>query len=144
MMLKRAAWQGPATLEDEYRGLEQVANVHLARAGTRMLELLPLLGQACSGLGVWGLTSHERLCLIAADTQQAPWLVIIEPVPGDEYEIRYLLPGPEAPWDHAMVWGRARSPEEACRMVVVAIERSGGFGSCLDARGALGGLGENA
>jgi hypothetical protein len=126
-MLKRASWQGPATLDDEYRGFEELPNGHLSRAGTRMLQLLPLLSEACSAIDVWGLTSHESLCLIAADTQEAPWLVIIEPAPGDEYEIRFRLPGSEAPWDHAMVWGSARSPEEACRMVGIGMERSRGW-----------------
>jgi hypothetical protein len=127
MMLKRVSWQGPATLDDEYRGFAQLPNVHLSRRGTRMLQLLPLLSEACAAVEVWGLTSHERLCLITADTQRAPWLVIIEPVTGDEYEIRFRLPAAEAPWDQAMVWGSAPIPEEACRMVCIGMERSRGW-----------------
>jgi len=127
MTLRRASWQGPAALDDEYRAFEKLPNKNLAGAGTQMLRLLPLLYEACSGLDVWGITSHERLCLIATDAHDAPWLVVIEPVPGDEYEIRFRLPDSEAPWDHAMVWGRATNPEDACRMVRTGIERSRGW-----------------
>jgi len=127
MTLRRASWQGPATLDDEYRAFEKLPNTHLAGAGTQMLRLLPHLDEACSDLDVWGVTSHERLCLISTDADDAPWLVIIDPVPPNEYQVRFRMPASEAPWDQAMVWGRASNPEDACKMVRTGIERSGGW-----------------
>jgi hypothetical protein len=125
MTLRFAPYHRTESLNDFYRKLAALPKDNpLSTAGAQMLDLLPLLAEACANVDLWGFTSHERLCLRERNEYESPWLVIIDPLPGDGYDVRFRLPDHEAPWPQAMIWGHARSKEAACAMVRVGIARS--------------------
>jgi hypothetical protein len=96
--------------------------------GRQMLELLPMLAEVCAPFGVWGLTSHYNLWLLAADEPSAAWLVSISAFPGLGYRIQYRMAAADAPWPEALVEGMAVDEADACRLVLIAMKRSGGWG----------------
>jgi hypothetical protein len=125
MTLHFAPYRGTDSLHAFYRKLAGLPKVNrLSKSGAQMLELLPLVAEACADLDLWGVTSHERLCLRGANEYESPWLVIIEPIPGDGFDVRFRLPDDEAPWPGAMVWGHAHTKEDAGAMVRVGVARS--------------------
>jgi hypothetical protein len=98
-----------------------------ASIGKMMLDLLPPLAEACEPYKVWGLTSLAHLWLLPTDDWKAPRLVCITAMPEQGYRIQYRLPSQEAPWLDATVEGRAQDEATACRMVLIAMERSKGW-----------------
>ncbi len=92
-----------------------------------MLDLMARLRTLPDTRQVFGLTSHHRLCLLAADSYQSPWFVIISALDKRNYFVEYLMPKSIAPWPHAYVRGEARSEDDALQMVVTAIEKSAGW-----------------
>ena len=49
---------------------------HDASTGQAMIDLIARLRDLDHPNRVWGLTSHTRLCLLAADDSSTPWYVI--------------------------------------------------------------------
>jgi hypothetical protein len=94
-----------------------------------MLALIARLRALPDERCVWGLTSLQRLCLLAHDTYKSPWFVIVVAV-SDRYFIEYLMPAAVAPWPEARVQGEAGSEDEAIRMILIAMERSEGWQAC--------------
>ena len=127
MPLHKASVQQHKTLEEFYGELKASTDSVSSSGGQTMLELLPLLGDLCADVEAWGLTSHSRLWLLAADSSQAPWLVSIQPFPGQGFQISYRMPATEAPWADAFVEGFATDEADAIRMVRIAMERSKGW-----------------
>jgi hypothetical protein len=84
MTLRFAPYEGTDSLHSFYRKLAELPSENpLSTAGALMLDLLPLVAQACADVDLWGFTSHERLCLRATNDYDSPWLVIIDPIPGE-------------------------------------------------------------
>jgi hypothetical protein len=128
MALRRASCQPSKTLDKFYQELDGLPSDNCySSVGHEMLRLLPALGHALEHVDVWGLTSHERLCLLARDDYTSPWFVIVRAVPPDGFQIRYLMPEKETPWPDAYVEGTAPTVAQACDFVVTAIKRSGGW-----------------
>ena len=76
---------------------------------------------------MWGLTSHYRLALLAQDSSETPWFVIVSALDKRNYYVEYLMPKAIAPWPHAYVRGEARSEDGAVQMVLTAMEKSEGW-----------------
>lgn len=89
MKLVRCKDQAHASLEEFYGATEA--------GGQAMLRLILRLRAIPDQRCVWGLTSIGRLCLLAADTYESPWFVVIGALDERNYFIEYLLPEVEAP-----------------------------------------------
>ena len=94
-----------------------------------MLDLLERLRGLPNERRVYGLTSVDRLCLLAEDTSASIWYVIISALDEGEwrYFVEYLMPQHSAPWPVAMVRGEARNEDDAVQMIITAMENSEGW-----------------
>lgn len=90
-----------------------------SKIGMRMLDLLRHL-RGAEGPSVWGVTSHETLCLVPGDDYQLPILVSIR-CDGDWFHVGYRLPPTKAPWPGAYVTGRTRDVEQVGHMIVFGL-----------------------
>jgi hypothetical protein len=116
-----------STLDDFYRKLSVSDEAVSRQIGETMLSLLARLRALPDDRRVWGLTSHYQLVLLAADSYQTPWLVIVGVLDERNYFIEYLMPKEVAPWPGAYVKGEARSQEQAVQMILTGMEKSGGW-----------------
>lgn len=89
--------------------------------------LLTKMEAVAAEVAVWGLTSHGKLVLLAADDYRTPWFVTTIAVPWGGFSIHYLMPDSEAPWPGAQVEGEARDLDSAYSMIRIAMRRSGGW-----------------
>src|SRR6476660_3789602 len=87
-----------STLDDFYRKLSVSDEAVSRQIGETMLSLLARLRALPDDRRVWGLTSHYQLVLLAADSYQTPWLVIVGVLDERNYFIEYLMPNEVAPW----------------------------------------------
>lgn len=92
-----------------------------------MLGLMARLRALPNAIQVYGLTSLDRLRLLAEDSWKSPWYVIIAALDARHYFIEYLVPDHSAPWRNAYMKGEARSEDEAMEMIVTAMEKSEGW-----------------
>jgi len=126
MHLTRCKDQKQATL-DEFYGERQDSDDSISRkCGEAMLDLMARLRALPNERRVFGLTSHYHLCLLSQDTYTSPWFVKVIGADND-FVIEYLMPEHEAPWPHAYVRGEAHSSDEAVRMIMTGMEKSGGW-----------------
>ncbi|MCA9794163.1 MAG: hypothetical protein KC910_20285 [Candidatus Eremiobacteraeota bacterium] len=86
--------------------------------------MLELLSQAPDRPGVFGLTSHESLCLLSEDNYDTPWWVIITPTPPRTFQVEYRPHEAVPPWKDAYVKVLARTPKEAVEQALFGMERS--------------------
>lgn len=128
MALNPATSQEGRSLESFYQALFELPQPHWSPTARMMLQLLPELERLCSTRRVWGFTSHARLVLLPQDDYRQPYSVVVA-ARGLEscYEISYLMTVDDAPWDGAIVSGKARSVPEAVSMIGVAMERCGAW-----------------
>lgn len=91
-----------------------------------MLELLSVLEQELREIEVWGLTSHLALSLRRQDDWQIPAHVWMTASP-DRFEVNYKIPPEDQPWNGASAAGRTDNAEDAARMVLIAMARSGAW-----------------
>lgn len=96
--------------------------------GLSMLHLIERLEASSDEREAWGLTSLYSLCLLPADENQSAQYVRVIATTG-HYCIEYRMPGDIAPWPDACVKGETSSEDEALRMIVLAMDRSGGWAS---------------
>ena len=127
MHLTRCSDQQSKTLDDFYSELSVSHETVSREIGQAMLSLLARLRALPDDRRVWGLTSHYQLVLLAADSYQTPWLVIVAALDERNYFIEYLMPEEVAPWAGAYVKGEARSQEQAVQMILTGMEKSGGW-----------------
>ena len=125
MPLKRVSCQSSKSLEEFYGEMEASKDSVSASTGLGMLDLLPMLTEFCKPLEVWGLTSLSHLWLLPSDAP-SQWLVSITSF-AVGYRIQYRMTDAEAPWRDAFVEGHAIDAAEACRLILIAIKRSGGW-----------------
>jgi hypothetical protein len=92
-----------------------------------MLNLLAGLPRLTGETDLYGLTSHDQLCLLSEDNFQTPWWVPVSADSASHFIVQYLLPEEQAPWREAYVKGEAYSLSSALMLVQIAIERSGGW-----------------
>jgi hypothetical protein len=127
MHITRCHDQKSKTLDEFFEDVSQQDHVVSREGGKAMLDLMTRLRALSDSRQVYGLTSHHRLCLLAADSCQSPWFVIISALDKRNYFVEYLMPDDVAPWPHAYVRGEARSEDDAVKMVVTAMEKSEGW-----------------
>jgi hypothetical protein len=77
MKLERCRDQPSKALDEFYGSLAASDHPESKSTGEAMLALLARLRMLDDPRQVWGLTSHYRLCLLARNTYQSPWYVII-------------------------------------------------------------------
>ena len=119
--------QKQQTLEEFYTELTQQKSYVCREGGKAMLDLIARLRALPNEQRVYGLTSHHRLCLLAEDTYLSPWFVIASALDKRNYYVEYLMPDSVAPWKGAYVKGEPCSEDDAVQMIVVAMERCGGW-----------------
>jgi hypothetical protein len=113
---------------DEFYGELSVSDEPVTRQiGRTMLSLLARLRALPDDRHIWGLTSHYRLKLLAADSSQSLCFVTVVALDERHYIIEYLMPERVAPWPRAYVGGEARSEDEAVRMILIGMEKSEGW-----------------
>jgi len=127
MPIKRASCQRSKSLEGFYEDVAASTDSVCSSIGRQKLELLPMLAEVCEPFAVWGLTSHYHLWLLAVDEPSTSWLVSISAFPGLGYRIQYRMAVSDAPWPEALVEGMAADEADACRLVLIAMKRSGGW-----------------
>jgi hypothetical protein len=119
--------QKSKTLDEFYTEVSQQDNHGSREGGEAMLNLIARLRTFPDRRRVYGLTSHHRLCLLAEDTYQSPWFVIISALDHRNYFVEYLMPKDVAPWSRAYVRGEAQTEDQAVQMVITAMEKSEGW-----------------
>lgn len=119
--------QKSATLDKFYTETSELDTYSNREGSKAMLDLMARLRALPDERLFFGLTSHSRLCLLAKDTYQSPWFVIISALDKSNYFVEYLMPQHIAPWPNAYVRGEARSEDSAVQMIVTAIEKSEGW-----------------
>jgi hypothetical protein len=127
MNLTRCKDQSKRTLDEFYNEVTQGESRVSRKMGTVMLALIARLRALPLDRRVFGLTSHLRLCLLAEDTYESPWFVIVSALDNRNYYVEYLMPERSAPWPHAYVKGEARSEDDAVRMIEIAMDQSEGW-----------------
>lgn len=127
MPLRRASSQRSTTLEGFYQELASSADSVTSSIGVQMLSLLPMLTEYCVPFNVWGLTSLAHLWLLAAHDWRSPWLVCITAIPSEGYRIQYMTVEGDAPRPETRVEGVASDETTACRLILSAMRRSGGW-----------------
>ena len=127
MHLTRCQDQRRQTLDEFYTERTSSTEPVSREGGQAMLDLLARLRGLPDAHRVYGLTSLHRLCLLAEDTYDSPWLVIVAALDKRNYFIEYLMPAAVAPWPRAYVRGEARSEDEAVQMILTAMEKSEGW-----------------
>jgi hypothetical protein len=127
MHLTRCTDQSSKTLDEFYGQATGHDDVVVREGGRAMLDLIARLCALPDERRVWGLTSHQRLCLLSSDTSASPWYVIVAALNHRNNFIEYLMPSVSAPWTNAYVRGEARSEDQAIEMVITAMDRSGGW-----------------
>lgn len=127
MHLTRCREQKSKTLDEFFENISEQDHIVSREGGKAMLDLMARLRALPDSRQVYGLTSHHQLCLLAADTSESPWFVIICALNKGNYFIEYLMPDDVAPWPRAYVRGEARSEDDAVKMVVTAMEKSEGW-----------------
>ena len=121
-MLTRHPIQSSTSLRTAYEDF--LARESMATYACQMLAILPGLETLCAGLSVWGMTSHARLFLSPADNRSAS-PVLITPLVSEGYMVQYRLVdsgGLSPPFQERAF---ATTPDEALRLIAVAIDRSG-------------------
>lgn len=114
-------------LDDFYRSVVERWDKRWADGASAMQILIARLRELPSPDRAYAQTSHARLCLLSNDASDSPWLLIISALDEHHYVIEYLMPGHLAPWPGAYVRGEARSIDEAFKMILIGMERSGGW-----------------
>lgn len=132
MTLTRCQDQKGQTLDEFYGELLQSTEKSSREMGQAMLALMASLRALPDPRQVYGLTSHHWLYLLASDTSDSPWFVMVIAADARDYRIEYLMPDEIAPWPHAHVRGEARSEDEAVSMIFADIDKSQGW-SATDA-----------
>lgn len=127
MHLTRCHDQKPKTLDEFYGELSQSDEPVTREGGTTMLTLIKRLRLMPNEQHVYGLTSHQRLCLLAEDSSETPWFVIVAALDTQNYFVEYLMPERVAPWPRAYVRGEAHSENEAVKMILTGMEKSEGW-----------------
>jgi hypothetical protein len=125
MDLRRCQDQKSQSLEAFYSELSQ--EDAFRKRGKAMLEIVRRLQDSPNQERVYGLTSHDRLCLLAEDTYTAGWFVRISALDRQNYMIEYLMPERISPWPCAYVRGEAGSLEIATEMILIGIQQSEGW-----------------
>jgi hypothetical protein len=129
MIVERCSDQKSKSLDAFYTEIASGRDHVSHEGGLAMLELLSALRGLADKRCVFGLTSHYRLCLLAKDSYTSPWYVIVAALDRRNFFIEYLMPEGVAPWPGAYVKGEARALEDALKMVLIAMEKSGGWSS---------------
>lgn len=127
MKLTRGRDQKRQTLDGFYTELSEGEDFVGRSCGKAMLSLLKRLRTLPDDRIVFGLTSHDRLCLLAEDAYESPSFVVVSALNDQNYYIEYLIPEQVGPWLHAYVKGEARSEDDAIRMIEIAMTESGGW-----------------
>ena len=127
MNLTRCRDQKSKTLDEFYKEISEHDSATDRDGGKAMLDLIARLRALPDERHVYGLTSLYRLCFLAEDTWQSPWFVIVAALDKRNYFIEYLMPEDEAPWAKAYVRGEANSEDDAVRMILIGMEKSGGW-----------------
>lgn len=127
MHLTRCHDQKSKTLDEFYRELSVSDEPVTREIGRAMLSLVARLRGLADERRVWGLTSHYRLCLLAADSYETPSFVRVVALDARNYFVEYLMPERVAPWPRAYVSGEARSEDEVVQMILTGMEKSEGW-----------------
>lgn len=118
---------GPGDLRRAYEDLGQRPEPAWRMVAEQMLVLIPLLEQVCANVPVWGLISHERLCLLAADNfRSRRYVLIAAQSTAGGYNIAGGTASDDADGPNARV-EHADSAPAAAELVRAAMIRSGGW-----------------
>ena len=127
MQLIRCQDQKTKTLDEFYAEMSHGKFPGTSKSGEAMLNLMTRLRALPDHRSVYGLTSHQRLCLLATNSYLSPWFVIVSSLDKNNYYIEYLMPEHVSPWPHAYVRGEARSEEDAVKLILIAMDKSEGW-----------------
>jgi hypothetical protein len=128
MPLRRISDQKSQTIEEFFQQLvEEQKDIPWKTSGKVMLELIERLNNLFKEEVIWCLTSLYRLVLLAEDSWQSPWYIIISCYESGEFIIEYLIPDSEKPWDGARVCGGATSINQLEKYILIAMQNSGGW-----------------
>lgn len=128
MQLTRCKDQNQQTLEQFYGDNARDGDGFDRARGEAMLDLIARLRALPGNERAFGLTSHQRLVLLAEDSYTSPWYVVIAVLDRHNYHIEYLMPEHAAPWSGAYVRGECRTEDDAVEMIETAMDLCEGWG----------------
>jgi hypothetical protein len=128
MPLHRSPVQGRQTLQEYYQAIANSKNPVDRLVGQQMGQLLAVLNDLFPQMPLWGLTSMARLGLSSDSEFTNAWFVLVSSaIIPDSYQLEYVLPANQRPWEHAVVQGQSYSVEQTKRYVLIAMRESEGW-----------------
>jgi hypothetical protein len=128
MPIQRSPVQSQQSLTEYYQTIADSKDPIDQLVGQQMLQLLELLNSLFPQMALWGLTSMARLVLSPDPRFGSDWFVLIRSaIVPEAYQIEYLLPASQRPWENAYVRGESNSVEQTKRYLLIAMRESEGW-----------------
>lgn len=121
MPLIRSQSQGNGDLNEHYteRDGDQPWRIN---SNARMRSLIAALDAELPNTTVWGLTSHDTLCLMSVPEYDAgPWYVAINAKVGGGFEVTYRPPEGELPIPDSEILFRVSDLDTAIERIKIAM-----------------------
>lgn len=123
MPIIRCSAQGKITmtLEEFYQKLSNEKNSeYIQQAGKSMLLLLDMINLTFIKTNLYGLTSHDTLCVFPTYNWEDEWFLKITGVDKNVFKFEYTIPSDKRPWKNAIVVG----VEKAKEFLIIAMVES--------------------
>jgi hypothetical protein len=121
MPLLRSQSQGKGDLSEHYADQDGDQPWRLD-SNARMRTLISMLDAQLPNTTVWGLTSHDTLCLMSVPKYNAgPWYVAISAMVGGGFEVTYRLPEGELPIPDSEILFRVSDVDLATEHIKIAM-----------------------
>jgi hypothetical protein len=121
MPLIRSHSQGNGALTDHYCDRDGDMTWR-NESNARMRTLIAALSDELPNTMVWGLTSHDTLCLMSVPNYDAgPWHVAIDAMVGGGFEVTYRPPEGDLPIPNSEIVFRVSDPDHAIESIKQAM-----------------------
>lgn len=127
MPIIRCSTQGKQTLEEFYKKLSNEKNSeYFQQRGKSMLLLLEMINNTFINTTLYGLTSHDTLCVFPTDSWEFDWFLAINGTGKNTFKFKYKMPSYISPWENALVIGHSNL-ETAKDFLIIAMVESNGW-----------------
>lgn len=122
MPITRCSDQKSQTLATFYKEWAEDKNPISSEIGKSMILIIDFINETFSETIIYGLTSHANLLLLAKDSYQNPWFVVLIS-DGKEFHIEYRTESSE----HDIIKKVTDSFEEFKKHLIIAMHHSQGW-----------------
>ncbi|GGH78034.1 hypothetical protein HNQ91_003969 [Filimonas zeae] len=133
MPIVRSSQQSNETLEGFYKQLESESTTAATKSiGADMLAFIAMINKTFVSTMMYGVTSHNVLCIQVDDAEESDWLILVNGIGYNRYLIEYKLPPGIKSCHNVTVKGDVHSLEEARSFLIVAMNESEGWLLCKE------------